>query len=346
MQTESVKLPRLITPLIDALTNVVVIENGAIVKNTLSETALTITNDMPQSLIDSLFQSDNPVVQHNQKAAEAAYTFKITANRTLEAPINLFIIQKDRNMSQNLTFIVGEHAGVTVNEYIYGNDGSTVDYVSQAVVEAAGKLDYHGIVNLDAASISSINRMVSVKQDGKAFIKTAQMGNGNTQQDTRIDLLGPLAIGEIKTVALSSAKQEVLIRSIIEHKAKHTEGLIEQYGVAADESFLMFEGVGKIHKGMSKSIAKQHNKGVVLGEKARLDANPLLLIDEYDVEAGHGAAIGQIDEEQLYYLMSRGLSEKDAQRLIINGYLHPLEKLLENDIVKKHIESLLENKTA
>ena len=96
---------------------------------------------------------------------------------------------------------------------------------------------------------------------------------------------------------------------------------------------------------MKRSVARQQNKGIVLGVNARLDANPLLLIDEYDVEASHGAAIGKIDEEQLYYLMSRGLTHKNAQRLIISGFLSPVISLMTTKELIEDFVISVENKT-
>ena len=107
----------------------------------------------------------------------------------------------------------------------------------------------------------------------------------------------------------------------------------------------VFEGIGKINKNMKRSIARQSNKGIVLGINSRLDANPLLLIDEFDVIASHGAAIGKMDDEQLYYLMSRGLTLKNAERLIISGFLSPVLKKLSTDELKEDFVLTVENKT-
>lgn len=345
MQTETRTIPKAITPLIETLEHVLFITDGVITKNTLDSLPLTIEHTTDQAMIAAYFKSDNPIITTNQQNHEVPLTLKVEKGTKIDQPVHIVYVHTKQSVSQNLLVKLEDNASLTLNEYIMSFDAHTIDYVSQVFVGQNAQLNYHGLVNLNRESLSSINRLIYANQDAIIKIKTAQLGHGNTQQDTRIDLYGKHAVGEIKTVALTSKTQEAVIRSIIEHHAPASEGLIEQYGVAADESFLMFEGIGKIHKGMRKSIAFQHNKGVVLGEKARLDANPLLLIDEYDVEAGHGAAIGKIDDEQLYYLMSRGLSEKDAQRLIIHGYLHPIEPMMSNDTIKDYIENLLKEKT-
>ncbi len=333
-----------ILALIEALDDVIVIEDGKVIKNTLSDKQITVAKNQDDTTIKT-FKSDNVIVSNNQKDAQCRFKIHVPKNHHAKQPVHLFFIQESPDLKHNVEVVLAQNAKLTYNEYIYGKSSVTVDFVSQIHLDSHAELSYHSIANMDQNTLSSIHRLARVNEASLAYFKTAQMGHGNTHQDTAIDLIGARSYGEIKTVALANEKQEAIIKSLIEHSAKETEGYIEQYGVATDESFLVFEGVGKIHKGMKGSKAHQHNKGVVLNNAARLDANPLLLIDEYDVEASHGAAIGQIDVEQLYYLMSRGLSEKDAQRLIIKGYLVPLETLMKNEHMQQHFQTLLAQKT-
>jgi len=345
MPLEKQTFPPNIRPLIEDLQNVIVVKDNLVLQNTLSSDQLSIQFTPYEKANVNGFKNDDPVVKENLKNLEETLKIVIHKNQSIETPINLFIIANDKALVAHTAIEVQENASAQIREYIYTDSGQTINYLSQTNVLKNASLNYIAIANLDKTSVSAINRQALVEANAKLYMKTAQLGDGKTSQKADVDLIGPFAYGDIKTVAVSSDTQEVVIHSNVEHMAKNTEGLIEHYGVAADESFLVFEGTGKIHKGMKQSMAHQHNNGVVLGNHARLDANPLLLIDEYDVEASHGAAIGRIDEEQLYYLMSRGLSEKDAQRLIINGFLAPLKDLMDNEKLKDYIQNLLENKT-
>ena len=84
---------------------------------------------------------------------------------------------------------------------------------------------------------------------------------------------------------------------------------------------MTFNGVGHIVKGAKGADAQQESRVLMLSDKARSDANPILLIDENDVTAGHAASIGQVDPEDMYYLMSRGIDKETAERLVIRGFL-------------------------
>ena len=107
----------------------------------------------------------------------------------------------------------------------------------------------------------------------------------------------------------------------------------------------VFNGIGYIKHGGTKSIANQESRVLMLSENARGDANPILLIDEDDVEAGHAASVGRVDPEQLYYLMSRGISQK-AERLglVIHGFLDPVVRELPIEDVKRQLREVIELK--
>ncbi|MNT88930.1 FeS cluster assembly protein SufD [compost metagenome] len=82
----------------------------------------------------------------------------------------------------------------------------------------------------------------------------------------------------------------------------------------------------------------------MLSPKARGDANPILLIDEDDVTAGHAASVGQVNAEQIYYLMSRGISRDQAERLIIYGFLAPVVSDIPLEQLQNQLQSLVERK--
>ena len=82
----------------------------------------------------------------------------------------------------------------------------------------------------------------------------------------------------------------------------------------------------------------------MFSDKARGDANPILLIDEDEVTAGHAASVGRVDPSQLYYLMSRGISKEEAERLIVHGFLEPVVSQLPVEGVKERLTAVIERK--
>src|SRR5699024_12536244 len=95
-------------------------------------------------------------------------------------------------------------------------------------------------------------------------------------------------------------------------------------GVQKDNATSIFNAIGKIENGATKANAEQESRVLMLSEKARGDANPILLIDEDDVTAGNATSVGRVDPMQLVYLMSSGLSQAAAERIIIHGFIAPV----------------------
>ena len=133
--------------------------------------------------------------------------------------------------------------------------------------------------------------------------------------------MGTGSHANLKVVALSSGRQVQGIDSRVTNYGPHSVGHILQHGVILERGTLTFNGIGHIIRGAKGADAQQESRVLMLSDKARSDANPILLIDENEVTAGHAASIGQVDPEDMYYLMSRGLDRATAERLVIRGFL-------------------------
>ena len=127
------------------------------------------------------------------------------------------------------------------------------------------------------------------------------------------------------------------------HNKKSTISNVSNFGVALDGGNIMFDVVSKIEKGMAKSNAKQLSRGVVIDDNSKVSAKPILLIDEYDCFANHGASIGKISDDELFYLMSRGLSKNDACLLILEGIIKPFIDAIPLEEYKNSISDKVRN---
>jgi len=167
--------------------------------------------------------------------------------------------------------------------------------------------------------------------------------NLNEQNETIFDIYLKSQGAEVdfKTLTLSSKDHIQTIFAHINHQAPHTKGNMNHVGIANEQGKIQINGVGKIFKGMKNSSAFQTLKGVILSHKAFIEVNPYLLIDEYDVKAGHGATVGKIDEEMLYYMKSRGLRQTDAERLILLGHINPIIDTILDDPLKELLMELI-----
>lgn len=170
------------------------------------------------------------------------------------------------------------------------------------------------------------------------------MNDGNTISENVTNLMGDGSYADTKTVTIGRGNQTQNFTTKVVHFGKHSEGWILKHGVQKDSATSIFNGIGKIEHGASKSNAQQSSRVLMLDEKARGDANPILLIDEDDVMAGHAASVGRVDPTQLYYLMSRGIPKREAERLVIHGFLAPVVNELPIEGVKAQLVEVIERK--
>ena len=341
--------------LTDDLKNYIVIKDGHILVKNLEASFDKIYVDSYESALPEKINifletefcnaDQDEAYDYNADNVNSGILIHIPRNTYIQDTLHVFYIQENGEFVNNTRIVLEENSELKYFEYLYNNSDESINFVSNSIVKENAKLTYSGISRYFEKAVVSVIRNAFVFRYGSANLSVAEVNDSLTTSNTNIYLQEQYASGTTKTIAITSKSQEASFRQLVEHNAPETEGYIENYGVSNDTSALIFEGVGKINKNMKRSVARQSNNGIVLGETARLDANPLLLIDEFDVEASHGAAIGKIDDEQLYYLMSRGLTLSAAERLIISGFLSPVLRVLSTDTLKQDFIESVENKT-
>lgn len=185
---------------------------------------------------------------------------------------------------------------------------------------------------------------VTVARDG--FVKCAYVELSNTSIDMFVNyaLNGANANGIVRLASLAKGNEKKNLKFSLTHYAPYTTGIMDNYGVVKDASSLVIDGIGTIKKGNYQSNSHQTNKIIVFDEKCNAKANPYLYIDEYDVKASHGASVGKIDEDHLYYLQSRGLSKEEAMHLVTYGYFIPVMEFIDNTDLREMFNETLKEK--
>lgn len=139
--------------------------------------------------------------------------------------------------------------------------------------------------------------------------------------DICINLNGDYAVCNVNTTTISNNFDENSLHITTNHKSMATQSNCVSRAVVFKNSSYINKTVGYIGKGMSYSKCHQDTKAIIFDPSASAKCDPVLLIDEYDVEASHAAAVGQIDTEELYYLQSRGLSYSECVSLLVHGFV-------------------------
>ncbi|MGN7387407.1 Fe-S cluster assembly protein SufD [Sporosarcina sp. SAFN-015] len=244
---------------------------------------------------------------------------------------------------------------------VVADANSTVTYVENylsTVEEAAGQANIisevfagdnskivYGAVDVLAKGFTTyVNRRGVTGANARIEWALGLMNDSDTISENITHLVGNGSSSDLKTVVVGRGSQKQNFTSEIVHWGLDTDGFILKHGVMKESASSIFNGIGRIAKGATRSNAVQESRVLMLSEKARGDANPILLIDEDDVTAGHAASVGRVDPLQLFYLMSRGISKQEAERLVIHGFLAPVVSKLPIEGVKKQLTEVIERK--
>ena len=192
--------------------------------------------------------------------------------------------------------------------------------------------------------INSIKININVEDNSSLEGFVADFSYNVLNFDCVVNLLKEGASAYIKLASLSSNKDNKNISVSINHIVGKTYGKVDNYGVCKDLGKLLFAGTSHIFENASKSKTQQSAKIMVFDEASNAIAKPILKIDENDIEASHAAVVGKINDEHLFYMTSRGISEADAKQLITLGYLKPILNGFNNEETRNYISSLIERR--
>ncbi|MBP3908749.1 MAG: Fe-S cluster assembly protein SufD [Turicibacter sp.] len=351
------EIPAAVSHLVNAdEQNVVIVCDGVVVYKKLSDAfngvvlanlteALTVHED----LFKSHFMTVTPVEMNKLVAMHVAHLnsglfIYVPKNKVINDVLNVVYVQENGSLINHTLIVAEQSSQFKYIENYHNTSKANINAISEVVVGENAHVEYAAMDRLHQDSTVYQCRKVNVQANGRFLLSLGALNDGNTVSENLVALVGQGATAEVKTVAIAEGTQKQNITVNIEHFAPYTEGHIVNHGVSKDSAQLTFNGIGKINKGMNGSNAQQESRAMILSATARADANPILLIDEYDVKAGHAAGVGKIDEEQLYYLMSRGLTRRAAEILIIYGFLMPFIDDIRSEVIKSEFMKVIERK--
>lgn len=225
-----------------------------------------------------------------------------------------------------------------------GTEKNSANIVVEVVAKQGARVKFSAIDQLGENVTAYMNRRGHLLKDSTIDWAIGVMNDGNLVADFDSDLMGEGSHAEIKAVAISAGRQVQGIDTRVTNYGRHSVGHILQHGVIRERGTLTFNGIGHIIKGAKGADAQQESRVLMLSDQARGDANPILLIDENEVTAGHAASVGRVDPDEMYYLMSRGLDRVTAERLVIRGFLGSVLTAIPIKEVRQELAEVIERK--
>ncbi len=194
----------------------------------------------------------------------------------------------------------------------------------------------------DEMKSSNIN--ITVKNNATLNGYFADFAEKTLDLHCKVNLVEEGATCTYKVASLTAGDDRKTVDISIDHVSPKTYGKFDCYGICKDNGKILVDGTSHVFKGAIKSKAQQNSKIMVFDESSDATVKPVLKIDENDLQASHGAVVGKINDEHLFYLTSRGLSVETAKELITWGYLKPILEGFKEEDVKNHISSLIERR--
>jgi len=251
----------------------------------------------------------------------------------IELPLQAYFRINAENMGQfeRTMILVDEGAYVHYVEGctapIYSSD-SLHSAVVEIVVKKGARCRYTTIQNWSNNVYNLVTKRAIAYEDATMEWVDGNLGSKLTMKYPAIWLMGPRAHGEVLSIAFAGAGQHQDAGGKVIHVAEDTTSVITSKSISKNGGRAGYRGLLQVAKGAKRSKSKVVCDALILDEDSRSDTYPYIQIDENEVDIGHEATVSKIGDEQLFYLMSRGLSESDASAMIVSGFVEPITKEL------------------
>ena len=237
---------------------------------------------------------------------------------------------------------IDDESNVEIIENHTGENGSL--YASNSVLEIIlnkkAKLVHYRVLEDTDESIHINTTRIKLLEESNLQSNAFSKGTKLSRYDIKVITASENSYSELNGLYFTSKKQHLDNYINIDHVAPHCTSRINYKGILNDESHAIFGGTVLVREGAIKTDSLQSDKNLVLSPKAEIDSKPSLYIFVDDILAGHGATAGNIDEETVYYMRSRGLSLEIASKMLISGFAMEIIDKVENDVL---FNFLLEN---
>jgi Fe-S cluster assembly protein SufD len=246
----------------------------------------------------------------------------------VELPLHVLFSSLRTAAFPHLLIVAEENSSVTVVQETRSADDLTSQLVSGAVEIYAGpnaRVRFFDVERWGASTWSFST--VRAKLDRGAELTTATVGLGGklTRTKTEALLAGEGSQADLLGVSFGGDRQHFDYQTLQEHLAPRTRSDLLYTAALTDRASEVWYGTARIHKGASQSDANQTSRNLLLSPTAKAAPIPVLEIEAYDIlRCSHGAAAGPVDEEQLFYLESRGIPPAEAERLLVEAFFQPV----------------------
>jgi Fe-S cluster assembly protein SufD len=269
----------------------------------------------------------------------------------IEQPIEIFHWLRGEGVSvfPHLLLITDELAKVTVIEHFRSCDARATGFacgVNDLIAGPGAKVTYVCTQNWGENVVALQMNTTTVDHDASAMSLNLNLGSKYSRFESLSRLVGEGARSDLLAVAVATNEQEFDARTLQDHISPHTASDLLYKNALDDRARCTFGGLIRVEPHAHFTDAYQKVRNLLLSDDSEANSMPGLEILADNVRCTHGATSGQINEDEMFYLRSRGIPIKAAQRLLVTGFLNEVIQRLEQPAIAEHLRSLIDRKFA
>jgi Fe-S cluster assembly protein SufD len=298
-------------------------------------------------LLGELVGSDEKFAAHNAAMWEHGLLVHVPKGVVLEQPLYVRVVNdvEGGSLFWRLLIVAEPESRFTVIEEYASTAPQLSGYLNAAVeifVEQGAKVEYVSVQNTSQQTWHFGTHHARVGRDAELDWVAGGFGSKKGKIRIQNDLAGPGATSRVTGAYFADGEQHLDYDTFQEHIAPNTTSDFAFKGALRDDSSAVWRGMIRVEKDAQKTNAYQENRNLLLSKTAHADSIPGLEILANDVRCTHGATLGQVDREQLFYLMARGLSRQEAERMIVRGFFQDVLDRIELEPVREALGAALE----
>lgn len=279
--------------------------------------------------------------------ADGKCSLGVVPHQKINQPLHILNIHKntDRSSLQEVTCFIhlDSHAELTVfEEHVSVDGGAYLNHIAIEIILAKNAhLNYYKLQrdSLHAYHLAT----TTVSQQADSVLHYFLMSNGAkiNRDDLLIAHREPGSFAELSGVFRACGEQQMMQHTRADHFSDGCTTRQHYRGLASDHAKCIFEGQMIVHAGAIKSSVHQSNHNLLLSNTAEIDSQPTLEIYGDDVSASHGATVGQLDVDALFYCQSRGVSLEEAKKLLVAGFVNALFDDISSSVISDYMKKIM-----
>lgn len=289
------------------------------------------------------------MVALNTAFAKDGYFLYVPKNVIFENPIQIINLLKSEfntfSTQRNLIIIeAGASAQLILCDHTLNSNRYLSNSVTEIFVEENANLDYYTVQNQHNNSSSINSVFIQQEQNSNVTTHTVSLHGGVIRNNLKIKINGENAEANMFGIAFLDKNQHIDNATQVIHAKPHCQSNQIYKYVLDNKSTGAFSGRIHVARDAQKTNAFQRNNNLLLTDTATMQTKPQLIIDADDVKCSHGATVGQIDEEALFYLRARGIEEDKARMMMMNAFAHEVVQQIKVEALRERIDELIEKR--